>query len=240
MNLLLLEDEDFPDGPPPRSERARIEGRRHRHVLAVHRAAVGDELCIGLLDGRMGTAHIVGLDSTAAELDVVLDRYPPPKLPVTLVLALQRPKAFARVLSLAASIGVARIEVINAWRVEKSFWKSSAVDTASIARALRLGLEQSRDTVPPPVRLHRLFRPFVEDELPGLANTTTGLVAHPPARSPCPRALDGPVTLAVGPEGGFLDYEIERLAAAGLNAVSLGQRALRTEVALAALLGRIF
>lgn len=240
MNLLLLDERDFPAGVPPHSARARVRGRRHRHIVAVHRAAPGDLLCAGLLGGRVGTARIVALDEEAAELEVELDRDPPPKLPLTLVLALQRPKVFARLLSLAASLGVARIEVANAWRVDKSFWKSSALDPSAVDRALRNGLEQSRDTVAPPVRAHRLFRPFVEDELPALADGTVALAGHPTAAAPCPRGLAGPATLAVGPEGGFTDFEIERLAAAGLTPVSLGPRALRSEAALAALVGRLF
>ena len=48
-----------------------------------------------------------------------------------------------------------------------------------------------------------------------------------------------PLVLAVGPEGGFNDFENQLLERAGLTPVSLGRRVLRTEFALAALLTRL-
>jgi RsmE family RNA methyltransferase len=47
------------------------------------------------------------------------------------------------------------------------------------------------------------------------------------------------VTLAIGPEGGFIPYEIDMLKAAGFEDVSFGERILRVEHAVAALVGRI-
>jgi RsmE family RNA methyltransferase len=65
-------------------------------------------------------------------------------------------------------------------------------------------------------------------------------VAHPGAAEECPRANGQGVVAVVGPEGGFIDAEVELLGAAGFRAVSLGVRALRVETAMAALMGRLF
>jgi 16S rRNA (uracil1498-N3)-methyltransferase len=43
--------------------------------------------------------------------------------------------------------------------------------------------------------------------------------------------LSGPVELAVGPEGGFSESELEQMESQGVQAVSLGPRVLRTETA---------
>jgi RsmE family RNA methyltransferase len=47
------------------------------------------------------------------------------------------------------------------------------------------------------------------------------------------------VTLAIGPEGGFISFEIEKLVEAGLEPVRLGDRALRVEAAIPYAIARI-
>ena len=234
MNLVLLFPEDLvaPD-------RARLQGRRLAHVREVHRAAVGDDLAVGLLGGKMGRGRVVCLDDEVLELALALDQVPPPKLPLTLVVAVPRPKVLNRVVAAAASLGVARIILVNAWKVEKAYWASPRMAPERLREQLLLGLEQAKDTVLPELRLARLFRPFVEDELPALVGGGTGLVAHPGAGRPFPTVLAAPLTLAIGPEGGWIDAEFQSLLRAGLRPLDLGPRILRTETALAALVGRL-
>jgi 16S rRNA (uracil1498-N3)-methyltransferase len=105
---------------------------------------------------------------------------------------------------------------------------------------LMLGLEQARDTMMPEILLRPLFKPFVEDELPELVQDTLPLVAHPTALAECPRNTGRAVTLAVGPEGGFIPYEVEKFTACGFTPVRLGERILGTETAVPALLARLF
>lgn len=234
MNLVLLDPGDLlaPD-------RARLAGRRLEHVRAVHRAAVGDDLRVGLLGGAMGTGRILRLDAEVLDLALTLDQPPPPKLPLSLVLALPRPKVLNRVVAAAASLGVARIALVNAWKVEKAYWRSPRLEAASLEAQVRLGLEQARDTVPPELHLARLFRPFVEDRLPAWTAGARALLAHPGAAEPCPRAVPGPCVLAIGPEGGWIDAEVDSLVRAGFTPVDLGPRILRVETALAVLAGRL-
>ncbi len=180
------------------------------------------------------------IDGSVLEMDVRLDQQPPPPLPVTLILALPRPKALRRVLRTVAVMGVKRLVLLNASRVEKSYWASPVLGDESLRDQLVLGLEQARDTILPEILLRPLFKPFAEDELPALANDTVALVAHPPAPDVCPRNVSRRVTLAIGPEGGFIPYEIEKLLAAGFSAVSCGERILNVETAVPALLARLF
>jgi 16S rRNA (uracil1498-N3)-methyltransferase len=236
LNLILLFHEDFIEG----TSRVRLTGRRLRHVLEVHRASVGDELSVGLANDRTGTGKVTSLSGSALEMDVSLERMPPAALPVVLILALPRPKVLRRVLRSACSMGVKKMVLLNSFRVEKSYWSSPVLGPGSIQEQLVLGLEQSRDTVLPEVLLRPLFKPFVEDELPGLIKGTLPLVAHPDTSSECPRNVDRPVTLAIGPEGGFIPYEIDRLVAAGFSPVHFGDRILAVESAVPALLARLF
>lgn len=235
MNLLLLHPDDLrPDGL------AVITGRRLEHMLKVQRVKAGQQLRAGLLNGLMGHATVQQLSSTQALLDLQLDQPPPAKLPLTLVLALPRPKMLRRTLQTIASMGVARLVLVNSFRVEKSFWQTPWLEAANIREHLLLGLEQACDTVLPEVILEKRFKPFVEDRLPELSANSLRLVAHPGEFPECPRALSEPTTLAIGPEGGWIPYEVEMLRTAGFQPVQLGPRILRVETAVPALLARLF
>jgi 16S rRNA (uracil1498-N3)-methyltransferase len=225
MNLLLLFPEDFVT-----ETRARVDGRRLAEIARIG----SNELRVGIVNGRIGTARVLA----SGEVEVRLDNDPPPPLPLTLVMALPRPKVLNRVIAGATSMGIKRIFLINAWRVEKSYWKSPKLN--HLRNQAILGLEQARDTVLPQIELRRLFRPFVEEELPSIAASTLALVAHPTATDACPRGVQRPVTLAIGPEGGFIAEEIASLERVGFRAVHFGARILRVETAVPALVGRLF
>jgi 16S rRNA (uracil1498-N3)-methyltransferase len=235
VNLILLFPEDFTgDG------RVRIRGHRLEHIRSVHRARVGDELVVGVEGGKIGTGRIASLDGDALEMEISADRDPPPPLPLALVLALPRPKVLNRVIAAVTSMGIKRLFIVNAWRVERSYWSSPRIGEQSLRQQMIAGLEQARDTVLPQITFHRLFRPFVERELPAIIKGTGALVAHPLAAEEAPRRAEAAVTLAIGPEGGFIQREVESLEAIGFRPVRLGERVLRVETAIAAMVGRLF
>jgi len=235
MNLILLCDDDF-----IAADRVRLDGRRLAHIAAVHRAEPGRALCVGRLNGRIGTGVVARIDACVVELEVALDRAPPAALPLRLVLALPRPKTLRRLLQAVAAMGVKDLTLINTWRVDKSYWGSPQLAPENLREQLFLGLEQGRDTMLPEVRLRSLFKPFVEDELADLSRDSRRLVAHPAAAATCPAPAAQPTTLVIGPEGGLIAYELDALAGAGFQAVSLGPRILRVEQAVPALLARLF
>ena len=235
MNLLLLSSDDF-----IAENRVRITDRRLQHLNTVNKASAGQTLRAGLLGGLQGNALVLSINEDAAELQVDFHSPPPAKLPITLLLALPRPKMLRRTLQTIASMGVAKLVLINSYRVEKSFWQTPFLQPEALHEQLILGLEQARDTVLPEIILAKRFKPFVEDELPAMAANTRGLIAHPGDYPECPRALSEPVTLAIGPEGSWIPYEVELLSQAGLNPVQLGERILRVETAVPALLARLF
>ena len=234
MNLILLEDEDFISASV-----VCLVGRRLKHFLEVCRGEVGDRFRVGKINGLIGEGVVRHFDDQRLELEVQLDQPPPVPLEVTLLLALPRPKMLKRVLQSVTSLGVKRIYLLNSFRVEKSFWGSPLLQPESLREQLLLGLEQARDTILPQVFLRPRFKPFVEDELPQLAEGTAALVAHPAAAAACPNFSGGRVSLAVGPEGGFIPFEIEKFQECGFSPVSLGQRILRVETVVPVLLSRL-
>jgi len=215
-----------------------LRDRRHAHLRDVLAAEVGDCLRVGEVNGRLGTGELRSLDEREARLQVRLPDAPPPPLPVILVLALPRPKMLRRILRTIAEVGIKDLHLIHSYRVEKSYWQSPLLAPESIGRCLRDGLEQAGDTVLPTVTCHRRFRPFAEDVLPGLCQGREARLAHPGAARGYPAEPAEPSLLLIGPEGGFIPFEVERLCAAGAEARHLGQRILRVETALQAILGR--
>jgi RsmE family RNA methyltransferase len=234
VNLILLFDEDFVDG-----DVARLTARRAEHIARVHRAGEGDSLVVGIANGRIGSGTITKMASDAVEMRVVLSSDPPKPLPLTLILALPRPKVLNRVIASATSLGVKDIHLINAWRVEKSYWKSPKLAEENLRQQCIAGLEQARDTMFPRITLHRFFREFVEGK-PESLPPHTKLAAHPHAKAACPRNVNAPVVLAIGPEGGFIAEEIASFERMGFEAVAMGDRILRVETAVAALIARLF
>lgn len=235
MNLGLLFDEDFVD-----DNRVILRDRRRKHLEEVLKVDVGDRVPLGRVNGAMGYGTVDFLDAREAHLSVTLDTPPPAPLPLTLVLAMPRPKMFRRVLQTCAALGVKDIWLINAYKVEKSFWQTPWLSDAHLRDNLTLGLEQSKDTRMPEVHIRQRFKPFVEDELPGLMRERPGLVAHPGTDVPCPAHTNTPATLCIGPEGGFIPYEVDKLVEAGARAVHLGSRILRVETAVPVLVSRLF
>ena len=237
MNILLLRTEDMqPDGT------ARLVGRRLAHARGVLRSQPGDSLRVGLFEGQLGSAKVLRISQDELVLLPAFTDPPPARAGVDLLLAMPRPKALRRLLPALASLGVDRVVLLNAARVEKSFFGAGVLEQEIVDALFAEGLEQARDTRPPQLLVRDRFRPFVEDELPALATGSQALVAHPDAaRLPAalPQRAGRRLLLAIGPEGGWIPFELELLARQGFEAVTLGPRTLRVEVAVPLLLGAL-
>ncbi len=240
MNLILLLPEDFLS-----AEAVRLEGRRARHVREVLRVEPGDRVVVGAANGAVGEGTVLSAGPEEVRLSVRLGAEPPPPPGIDLLLAMPRPKVLRRVLQSAASLGAKRVVLVNASRVERSYFDTPFLEPAEVERNLVLGLEQARDTVLPEVLVRRRFRPFVEDELEGLwpLAKRARLLAHPDPTADAPPDPCGepqaPAVLAIGPEGGWVPFELELLAAHGFRRFDLGPRILRVETAVPFAFGRI-
>ncbi len=233
MNVLLFDESD--ELAPGR---VRVAGRRLRHVREILRAKTGDELVVGKLDDRLGRGRIARLDAEALDLEVTLERDPPPPHGAVLAVALPRPPSLRKVLQQATALGVKRLVFFASARVEKSYWQSSALRPDALREQLLLGLEQAGDTRVPRLDFARSFRHFVAETLPALADGAPIFAAHP-GHAPIALGAAPRCALVVGPEGGFLDDELAELEHAGARAVGLGPRVLRIETAVVALLSRV-
>ena len=234
MNFLLLRPDEI-DG----AGHATLRGRRAEHVRTVLRATVGQELKAGVLGGCLGTASVTSVTSDAVAVAASLHDEPTPT-PDVLLLAVPRPKVLLRMLAHAAALGFGRIVLFRSWRVEKSHLQSTAMRPEVQREQLLLGLEQAGRTRLPEVQVFPLFKPMVEDQLRDLPGAC--FVAHPAAPTGTHELALAPATafaLALGPDGGFLPYEVARLAERGFLPISCGKHPQRTETALAVLWGQL-
>ena len=226
MNIILLAPEDWLD-----ENTVCLDGRRHEHIRGVLKAEIGDALRVGLLDGLRGSGTVVKLSDEHTHLQIDLVESPLPRHPCDLILALPRPKMLRRVFRTAAEMGVAHLYLINSARVEKSYWQSPLLQPDRIKAALTAGLERAGDTVLPQVHLHPRFKPFIEDQLPGLIGPRACWIAHPGAQEALAnQSREGLILL--GPEGGFVPYEVELAQSMGAQAVRLSDRILSVDTAV--------
>jgi len=232
MNLLLLQPEDVhPDGT------ARVSGDRLAHLREVLRSGPGRTLRAGVVGGLVGTAEVLALHEGEAVLRVTLDQPPPPRPGLDLVLALPRPKALRRVLAASASMGVDRLVLLAAARVEKSYFASPVLQPGTVRKHLLDGLEQAQDTVLPEVHVEPRFRPFVEDRMDALLGPGERWLLHPGNEGPRHPSEEGRLALAIGPEGGWVPFERTLLEARGFRPLGFGIRTLRTETVVPFALG---
>ena len=243
MNLLLFEPDEIED-----DNTVSFQDRRSAHLLGTLGCSPGDTVRAGLINGPSGIGEILAVMGKGKGARVVL-RFTAGKEvgrepPLDLILGMVRPIMLKRILRQVASLGVGEIFLINSNRVEKSFFGASLLKNKLYRAYLLEGLEQARDTRLPHLSVHRRFRPFVEDFIPTLSGKYVQLlVAHPEAgtgvREATERAPEGQTLLAVGPEGGWVDYEVEKFVSSGFTPVSMGSRVLRTDTAVVALLAQL-
>ena len=234
MNIVLLD---------PRQTQAAlwsITSKRQLEHLQQHvKIQVGDTLKVGIRGGKRYCCEVISVAEQVIQLKALYEENVPKKLPVTLIVAMPRPKVLRRLIMDSVTLGVEKIILLHSYRVDKSYWQSPFLQ--QLEQYITLGLEQAGDTIAPEIEIYKRFKPFVEDVLPHLMSAECpAYVAHPYAETTMPFALKHPCSIVIGPEGGFIPYEIELLVNNGCQAVSLGNRILRTETVIAYVLGRLF
>lgn len=240
LNLILVEPEEISqDGEVV------LTDRRAQHVLQVLGARVGQELRAGVVRGPRAVARVIELGASV-RLRVIPAAEDPTVPWLDLVLAVPRPKALPRVIQSAASFGVRHIDVVNTWRVDASYFASPKLTLDALLSDARLGCEQGAQTYVPQIAVHRFFVPYVEQTLaPRLREERARrlLIAHPHAplgvESVLPLGAKLPVTVVVGPDGGFVETELTTLMHAGGATAHFGHPILRSETAVVAILSQL-
>jgi len=237
MNRLLFwENEINADGT------VQLAGIRAKHVLEVLRGKEGQKIRVGVINGSAGEGVIVEAEKTRVVLNCFLNGKIPDAPKVDLLLALPRPKVMKRLWAQLAAIGVGRILITNAAKVERNYFDTQWLDREYYEPLLIEGLMQSADTLIPEVRVCRRLKVFIEDEIDTYFLSKYRFVFHPdgePVVQALQRVKGGRVLVAVGPEGGWTDFEVDLLRSRGFSCVSMGRRILRSDTACIAALALV-
>ena len=241
MNLLILTEEDRLS-----DQHFAVAGKRRRHIINILRAAEGDTLGVGLVDGPTGSGTIERFEKSKVVLNCTWQPQTPPVKPIVeLICALPRPQTLKKVLQTAATMAVANIHIINANRVQQCYFNSSAMADEAIRDNLLEGLSQGKTTRLPKLTVNPRFRCFFEEFLPRRISEQSGeslkVVADVDADTYINSSLlanCSRVYLAIGPEGGWVPFELEIMHRQGFIPITIGDWPLRVENAVVAALAQ--
>lgn len=248
----------------------RADDARATHAREVLRSDVGDRVRAGTIDVGACEATIATMDDDKIVLKLGDDARGRGRPEIDLLLATPRPKVLRRLWAPLASLGLGRVVLANAQKVERYYFDSKALDAETIRGEILRGLEQVGDFLVPQVGVAMRLPPVVDRLSGALGNSsvTNGfewlldgprelgwdefdaadvrLLAHPgDSGTSVAEALEGVdarrsrVLIAVGPEGGWTDYELDLFEGAGFKRVGLGTRTFTTDVACISLVSAV-
>ena len=255
MNRILFESDEIKDGV------ATFGGERAEHVMKVLHGEVGQVLKTGEINGLIGTSEITNISTPSSlfplpsslSITVTCSHTEKSLVPwIDLILAPPRPRVMKRLLPQLAALGVGRIFLVGAKKVEKDFWGATLLKPENYRPLLIDGLMQAGTSILPTLETRRNFRKFIKEELDTLWPNAPRIIAHPygaekdlrretlDVTSSLPSNVSRPcLLLAIGPEGGWTDDEVALLEEHGFARYSLGSRILRTDTATVALLAQL-
>lgn len=241
---------------------------RAKHIERVLKLEEGDPIKCGILHRGVTDSGVVSFPAAGEGVQISLgaaqDLKQSPKPRISLILAMPRPVRLERLLPVITCLGVDQIALVGAKKVEKDYFGSHLLRRPEAMKELLIeGLSQAAmDCHLPHVVVHKNLFSFLKEELAGMdrvPSRTLRLIAHPPIPSDAQRGpstlqsieaheLFRPdvrwegkdrVVLAIGPEGGWEAGEVQLFAQHGFIITSLGSRILRTDTAVAVLMGLV-
>jgi len=214
-------------------------GPEAHHLANVLRAKPGDEVLLFDGHGLECRAAVVAIQGKRVRLQILSREEVQRELPWAIVIHAALPKGDRQrwLVEKCVELGVARLVPLRTQR------GVAQPDEGALERLRRYVLEASKQcgrTV-----LMEIGSPAKWPSEPPAGRAGWAWVAHPSGR-PWPEflhelsaaeksriALPGEIALAIGPEGGFTDAEVEQAVASGWQTLSLGPRILRVETAAA-------
>jgi 16S rRNA (uracil1498-N3)-methyltransferase len=212
-------------------DRAALLGEHAAHLARVLRARVGQEFDI-VAAGRVRHGRVASVSETRVEFDLGADLATAPGVDLTVLLAIFKFDRMEFAIEKLTELGVTTIVPLVARRTDAHLASAAVKRTERWQRIAREAAEQSRRLAPPQIGSPAKFKD-------ALAASATGLrivLAESETQTSLKQALASreaaqPVTLGIGPEGGWTNDELATFAAAGWRSASLGSTILRAETA---------
>ncbi len=244
MNIIILTDNDRMN-----EGNFLVSDQRAEHIRTILKLQKGDALEVGILNGLRGSGIIEKIDDLGVMIHVenLYSKDDKNTLPqVDIICALPRPQTLKKVLITCGMMNVHSLFLIRANRVEKSYYHSPLLNPENYQPYLIEGLSQGKFTRLPEVKIFKRFKPFFEDTFPTiekqagseyiklLPDSESGVMLNDVYSG-----NNQNIILAIGPEGGWVPFEIELMQGLGFKSFSLGPWILRVEHALTAALAQI-
>lgn len=215
--------------------RAALVGPHADHLSRVLRARVGQEFDITVgNDVRRGRVSSISPDRVEFELGETLPT--PAAVNITLLLSIFKFDRMEWAIEKCTELGVTRIVPVIARRTESHLAAAAAKRVERWQRIAREAAEQSRRVSPPEISQPMKLKEGVL--LPDsvrilLAESEHEVMLKDVLRSHSP---GDDVLIALGPQGGWTDAELNLFREAGWSSASLGNTILRAETAAIAAL----
>jgi len=215
--------------------RAALTGDHADHLIRVLRARVGQEFDIaaGATMGRntVRRGRIVSIADGRVEFELGEEIPAAPAANLTLLLAVFKFDRMEWAIEKCTELGVSRIVPVLARRTDAHLASASGKRAERWRRLAHQAAEQSRRAAPP-----EIAAPLKLQEAAQIAGVLKVVLSESEQQADLRDVLsshsgEGEVLLAVGPEGGWTEDELQAFQKAGWITASLGPTILRAETA---------
>jgi 16S rRNA (uracil1498-N3)-methyltransferase len=211
-------------------DRAALVGAHADHLVRVLRARIGESFDIATGQAlRRGRITSVNADRVEFDLGEVISAAPLAK--ITLVLAIFKFDRLEWAIEKCTELGVSRIVPVISRRTDAHLAAASMKRVERWRRIARQAAEQSRRAAPP-----EIAAPIKLSDALNLPEALRVVLAESEEQTLLRDVLQayataGGIALAVGPEGGWAEDELQLFQQAGWISASLGNTILRAETA---------
>jgi 16S rRNA (uracil1498-N3)-methyltransferase len=211
-------------------DRAALVGEHANHLVRVLRARVGQDFDIAT-GATVRRGRISSVDDARVDFDLGEEISHTHLAEITLVLAVFKFDRMEWAIEKCTELGVSQIVPVIARRTDAHLAAASAKRAERWQRIARQAAEQSRRATPP-----QIAAPIKLAEALNLPATLRIVLAESEQQALLrdvvkPQTAEGEIVLAVGPEGGWTEGELQSFRQSGWTSASLGNTILRAETA---------